>query len=199
MRHATPRRRGRLFRVRQSSDDWRWGRQYAIRYARYDNRAVAITAFAGFCGIENDSVNVAAFLRLKAAGAMAWGLGMEVIEVREDAGRLAGAVLRIDGYDHPVTVSSPFDTDRLQEFDWYFEQHLRFPFTDQVRARQAGESITAYGEALSQSPCQCALHTFKLFSPSPRRSEGRRGGFRLPRSLAYGQCLAAGRSAGRAF
>jgi hypothetical protein len=73
---------------------------------------------------------------------------MELIEVREDVGRPAGAVLRIDGYDYPVTVVSPFEAEQLRELDWYFEQHLRFPFTDQVRARQAGESITAYGEAL---------------------------------------------------
>jgi sugar (pentulose or hexulose) kinase len=59
-------------------------------------------------------------------------------------------VLRIDGYDHPITVASPFEADQLLELDWYFEQYLRFPFTDQVRARQAGESITAYGEALFQ-------------------------------------------------
>src|SRR5258708_5547890 len=51
---------------------------------------------------------------------------------------------------HPITVASPFDADQLQELDWYFEQHLRFPLTDQVRARRAGESITAYGEALFQ-------------------------------------------------
>jgi hypothetical protein len=75
---------------------------------------------------------------------------MDVIEIREDAGRPAGAVLRIDGYDHPITVASPFEADQLLELDWYFEQYLRFPFTDQVRARQAGESITAYGEALFQ-------------------------------------------------
>src|SRR5262249_27372737 len=31
---------------------------------------------------------------------------------------------------------------------WYFEQHLRFPFTGQVRAKQAAASITPYGEAL---------------------------------------------------
>ncbi len=75
---------------------------------------------------------------------------MEVIEVREDPGRPNGAVLRIDGYEHQVTVTSPFDTDQLQELDWYFEQHLRFPFIDQVRARRAGESIKSYGEALFQ-------------------------------------------------
>jgi hypothetical protein len=73
---------------------------------------------------------------------------LELIEVREDAGRPDGAVLRIDGYDYPATIASPFDAERLPELDWYFEEHLRFPFTDQVRARQAGDSITAYGEAL---------------------------------------------------
>ena len=31
---------------------------------------------------------------------------------------------------------------------WYFEEHLRFPFTDQVRASQAAQSVVAYGEAL---------------------------------------------------
>jgi len=73
---------------------------------------------------------------------------MELIEIREDSGRADGAVLRIDGYDYPVMVTSPFDAEKLGELDWYFEQHLYFPFTDQVRARQAGDSITAYGEAL---------------------------------------------------
>jgi len=32
--------------------------------------------------------------------------------------------------------------------EWYFEQHLRFPFTDQVEAQAAAASVTAYGEAL---------------------------------------------------
>jgi tetratricopeptide (TPR) repeat protein len=73
---------------------------------------------------------------------------MELIEIREDVGRPDGAALRIDGYDYPVTVTSPFETEKLGELDWYFEQHLQFPFTDQVRARHAGQSITAYGEAL---------------------------------------------------
>jgi hypothetical protein len=73
---------------------------------------------------------------------------MSVIEIREDVGRPSGAVLRVDGYDYPVTVTSPFAAEQLRELDWYFEEHLRFPFTDKVRARHAGESITAYGEAL---------------------------------------------------
>lgn len=75
---------------------------------------------------------------------------MKLIEIREDAGRPNGAVLRIDGYDYPVIVASPFEANQLEELDWYFEEHLRFPFTDAVRARQAGESITAYGQALFQ-------------------------------------------------
>jgi hypothetical protein len=73
---------------------------------------------------------------------------MELIEIREDSGRPGGAMLRIDGFDYPVTVASPFEAEKLEELDWYFEQHLQFPFTGQVRARQARDSIAAYGEAL---------------------------------------------------
>jgi hypothetical protein len=53
---------------------------------------------------------------------------MELIEIREDSGRPNGAVLRIDGFDYPVTVTSPFEAEKLEELDWYFEQLLRFPF-----------------------------------------------------------------------
>ena len=31
---------------------------------------------------------------------------------------------------------------------WYFEEYLEFPFTKQVRFRQAAESIERYGETL---------------------------------------------------
>ena len=50
--------------------------------------------------------------------------------------------------DHQVTVASPFDEKQQGQLNWYFEEHLRFLFTDQVRARRAGESIKGYGEAL---------------------------------------------------
>ena len=73
---------------------------------------------------------------------------METIEVREDAARPSGAVLRVGDYEHRVTVAPPFDEKREAELDWYFEEHLRFPFTDQVRAHEAGEGVAAYGEAL---------------------------------------------------
>jgi hypothetical protein len=73
---------------------------------------------------------------------------METVEIREDGGRTGGAILRIDGFDYPTTVTPPFDAKAETELDWYFEEHLRFPFTDQVRAKEAGASVTAYGEAL---------------------------------------------------
>jgi hypothetical protein len=76
------------------------------------------------------------------------GLSMEHAEIREDVGRPFGAVVRIDGFDYPTTITAPFEARQEAELDWYFEEHLRFPFTDSVRARQAGESVTAYGEAL---------------------------------------------------
>ena len=52
------------------------------------------------------------------------------------------------GEEYPITVSDPFDEGQEERLEWYFEQHLRFPFTRQVDAQQAAASITAYGEAL---------------------------------------------------
>ena len=59
---------------------------------------------------------------------------------RRDA---AGRRLRVPG-----DGATPFDKKAEAELDWYFEEHLRFPITAQVRARDAGASVTAYGEAL---------------------------------------------------
>jgi hypothetical protein len=73
---------------------------------------------------------------------------MEWIEIREDAARPGGAMLRIDGFDHPVTVTSPLDPDQLKQLDWYFEAYLHSPFTGEVPTKEAAASITAYGEAL---------------------------------------------------
>ncbi len=73
---------------------------------------------------------------------------MELIEIREDVGRPSGVILRVDGYDYPALVAPPFDTKGEAELDSHFEEHLRFPFTDSVRAREAGKCVTTYGEGL---------------------------------------------------
>ena len=52
------------------------------------------------------------------------------------------------GEEYPITVSDPFTEEEEARLEWYFERHIRFPFTHQVRARKAAESVTAYGEAL---------------------------------------------------
>ncbi|MBN1401465.1 MAG: CHAT domain-containing protein, partial [Anaerolineae bacterium] len=54
------------------------------------------------------------------------------------------------GEEYPITVADPFAEGEEALLEWYFEEHLRFPFTHQVRARKAAASVTAYGEALFQ-------------------------------------------------
>jgi hypothetical protein len=49
---------------------------------------------------------------------------------------------------YAATVAPPFDPEREQQLEWYFEEHLQFPFTDHVKARDAAASITDYGETL---------------------------------------------------
>jgi tetratricopeptide (TPR) repeat protein len=59
------------------------------------------------------------------------------------------ATLSFDhGAPQPITIADPFGNTEEERLRWYFEDHLRFPFTHEVRARQAAESIVAYGEAL---------------------------------------------------
>src|SRR5207249_1130743 len=55
-----------------------------------------------------------------------------------------------NGPDYPITISDPFSKEEEKLLEWYFEEHLHFPFTENVKAQTAGASITTYGEKLFQ-------------------------------------------------
>jgi len=74
-----------------------------------------------------------------------------VIRIQEQSVQNDGfhAVVSFDyGPQYPITVRDPFDQKQEAEVEWYFEQHLEFPFTQKVRARKAAASIATYGEIL---------------------------------------------------
>src|SRR5438874_1780201 len=51
--------------------------------------------------------------------------------------------------EYPITISDPFaEPEEEQLLEWYFEEHLRFPFLEQVKAQKAAASISTYGETL---------------------------------------------------
>src|SRR5690348_429085 len=80
------------------------------------------------------------------------------------------------GERYPCQIRDPFADQPQQEADleWYFEEHLKVPFTGTVRAREAAESIRAYGSALFS----------QVFSdPGARRSyqQARRNGLHTVR------------------
>ncbi|MEI6758692.1 MAG: CHAT domain-containing protein, partial [Chlorobium sp.] len=54
----------------------------------------------------------------------------------------------IHGVPYPITVNNPHLPEKEQQLEWYFEEWLKFPFTDKVRAEDAAKSIRAYGESL---------------------------------------------------
>jgi hypothetical protein len=69
--------------------------------------------------------------------------------IEERAQSAFNAVVSVDeSGEYPVTITDPFSPEEEARLEWYFEEHLRFPFTDQVMAREAGGSIKAYGETL---------------------------------------------------
>jgi tetratricopeptide (TPR) repeat protein len=74
---------------------------------------------------------------------------MTLISIRERGITSSGPVVAIDGQEYPIPkIASPFDEGAEAQLEWYFEEHLRFPFTHQVRAQEAATSIGHYGETL---------------------------------------------------
>jgi tetratricopeptide (TPR) repeat protein len=74
---------------------------------------------------------------------------MTNISIREQTGNAADALLIFDhGEQYAITIRDPFAKGDEARLEWYFEQYLRFPFTNQVRAQEAAASITVYGETL---------------------------------------------------
>src|SRR5436190_1359651 len=73
---------------------------------------------------------------------------MTYISIRQRG--LTSPVVSIDDQEYPLPngLTPPFGEQDEAQLEWYFEQHLRFPFTNQVRAQSAAASITAYGHAL---------------------------------------------------
>ena len=76
---------------------------------------------------------------------------MAVIRIREISGSPDGssAVVSFDhGEEYSITIKDPFSEADEQQLEWYFEEHLRFPFTRKVQAKAAADSIITYGETL---------------------------------------------------
>ncbi|MDB5384948.1 MAG: Tetratricopeptide 1 repeat-containing protein [Planctomycetaceae bacterium] len=73
---------------------------------------------------------------------------MSTIRIREQGGGGEAEVSFDNEAGYRIQVQDPFTEADEKRLEWYFEEHLRFPFVDQVRARQAGQSIARYGEQL---------------------------------------------------
>ena len=76
---------------------------------------------------------------------------MTTIQVREREGATTGpnAGLSFNGEpEYPITISDPFSPEEEALLEWYFEEHLQFPFVKQVDAARATASVTSYGEKL---------------------------------------------------
>jgi len=76
---------------------------------------------------------------------------MTLIRIRERSGETGGSSATVSfdqGEEFPLTISYPFSEPEEKLLEWYFEEHLRFPFVKQVDVQKAASSITRYGEAL---------------------------------------------------
>ena len=73
---------------------------------------------------------------------------MTVISIREQGSSHTGPVVCFDNQEYPFQLPEPFSPAEEARLEWYFEEHLRFPFLDTVMAEAAAASVRTYGETL---------------------------------------------------
>ena len=73
-----------------------------------------------------------------------------ISQIREKgAADSPNATLSFDGKgQYPLTITNPLSPQEEKRLEWYFEKYLEFPFLEEVKFRDARESITKYGQTL---------------------------------------------------
>ena len=90
---------------------------------------------------------------------------MPVIIIREERKTDNGfeVCLSFDGAEYSVSVTEPFTPKEEKELEWYFEDWVRFPFTDTTIAQRAANSIRSYGESLFQQVFQADVNAYSAY------------------------------------
>ena len=74
-----------------------------------------------------------------------------VITIREKSQQDGAFETRVS-FDHKgsykAVIKNPFDVQKEEQLDWYFEKWLRFPFVDKVKAENTAHLILDYGDSL---------------------------------------------------
>lgn len=87
---------------------------------------------------------------------------MTVIRVAENGERGDGPFQALIGFsngaEYEITVASHADAEAESELEWYFQEHLKFPFLDADREQAARDRIIAYGHDLFSQVFGGAAH-----------------------------------------
>ena len=91
---------------------------------------------------------------------------MAVITIREQSQTETGfnVTLVIQGDNYQITLSDPFDVKQEQELEWYFEDWLRYPILEQIKADRAKASVEEYGKELFKQVFQSDIRAFAKYS-----------------------------------
>ncbi len=76
---------------------------------------------------------------------------MTLITIREQAKTESGfdAVVSFDHTgEYKAAIANPFTEKEEKRLEWYYEEHLRYPYLEHVRAEAAAASVRDYGVAL---------------------------------------------------
>ncbi|MGD2250381.1 MAG: hypothetical protein PVF58_18435 [Candidatus Methanofastidiosia archaeon] len=70
---------------------------------------------------------------------------ISIKEKSKDGETFTIAISFNDGPEYTVSMKDPFDLETERLFEWYFEDFLKFPFIDTVKAKKAATTVNNYG------------------------------------------------------
>ena len=100
---------------------------------------------------------------------------MTVITIREQSQTATGfeVNLVIDGSNYLVALSDPFNSVQEEELEWYFEEWLRYPILNPIKAERVKASIKQYGEALFEQLFQADNRAYAKYRQLINNCDGK--------------------------
>lgn len=90
---------------------------------------------------------------------------MAIITIREQQKTATGfeAILKFQGGEYPITVTDPFTRPEEKQLEWYFENWIEYPFSNETTASQVAQNVNGYGEKLFKQVFQANFQAYSEY------------------------------------
>ncbi len=67
------------------------------------------------------------------------------------------------GGEYPITITDPFTRPEEKQLEWYFENWIEYPFSNETTASQVAQNVNNYGEKLFKQVFQANFQAYSEY------------------------------------